>query len=335
MSRPAISVIVPFHNAVATLGDAIESLAASSCREIEVLAVDDASTDGGGEIVRGFAARDARFRCLRNPANRGVSFSRNRGLDEAAGDRLAFVDADDRVSPDWLAHLLADARESGAEVVIGRSRRVCGGTESVYRMEGLRRRGSLDFRQIVFKDNSVVWNKLYAASLIRRLRLRFDESLSIGEDLLFNFQALHAARGIFYGGRGSYLHRADNPSSLMRGTDPAGRVAQYAPAGASGCRGPCRRPAEAPRPAQSGPRPADGPLPFRHSPPGSRHPGVDPRPVGNPSVSRPRQRVPQESAPPPGRPPPHAGLRHLSSAADFFCLFAFTMVVITSIVWML
>jgi len=228
MSRPAISVIVPFHNAAATLGDAIESLAASSCREIEVLAVDDASTDCGGEIVRGFAARDARFRCLRNPANRGVSFSRNRGLDEAAGDRLAFVDADDRVSPDWLAHLLADARESGAEVVIGRSRRVCGGTESVYRMEGLRRRGSLDFRQIVFKDNSVVWNKLYAASLIRRLRLRFDESLSIGEDLLFNFQALHAARGIFYGGRGSYLHRADNPSSLMRGTDPAGRVAQYA-----------------------------------------------------------------------------------------------------------
>lgn len=228
MSRPAISVIVPFHNAAATLGEALDSLAASSCREIEVLAVDDASTDGSGEIARGFAARDARFRCLRNPANRGVSFSRNRGLDEAAGDRLAFVDADDRVSPDWLAHLLADARESGADVVMGRSLRVCEGTESVYRMEGLRRRGSLDFRQIVFKDNSVVWNKLYAASLVRRLRLRFDESLSIGEDLLFNFQALHAAHGIFYGGRGSYIHRADNPSSLMRGTRPAGRVAQYA-----------------------------------------------------------------------------------------------------------
>lgn len=227
MNQPAISVIVPFYNAAATLGATLTSLAASSCRDIEVLLIDDASTDATPDLARAQVSQDARFRFLHNPTNRGVSFSRNRGLDEACGQWVAFVDADDWISSDWLANLLADAATSRAEVVIDRTRRIRDGREEDYPMQGLRHRGALAFADIVFKDNSVVWNKLYAAALIRRDRLRFDDSLWIGEDLLFNFSALHAAQGLFYGAQGHYHHRADNETSIMRSSSAPDRVANF------------------------------------------------------------------------------------------------------------
>lgn len=227
MTRPAVSLIVPFYNAGTTLPDTLASLAESSCRDIEVLLIDDASTDAAPELARAQASRDPRFRYLCNPANRGVSFSRNRGLDDATGQWIAFVDADDWISSDWLANLLADAAASRAEVVIGRTRRVRNGTAEDYPMQGLRRRGPLTFADIVFKDNCVIWNKLYAADVIHRENLRFDESLWIGEDLLFNFRALHAAHGIFYSAQGHYHYRADHPTSIMRSSPPADRVANF------------------------------------------------------------------------------------------------------------
>jgi glycosyltransferase involved in cell wall biosynthesis len=228
LSRPLISVVVPFYQAEATLDAALESLAASAFGDFEVLLVDDASRDGGSELARDRERRDARFRYARNEENRGVAHARNRALEMATGEWLAFVDADDRVSADWLGNLLEDARASGAEVVIGRAQKVCEGAVGDYRMEGLKRRGALTFADIVFKDNSVLWNKLYARELIRRTGARFDEGLQIGEDLLFNFVVLREARGLFYGGKGTYFHCVDNPASVMRGTGAAGRVEQYA-----------------------------------------------------------------------------------------------------------
>lgn len=219
-----VSVIVPFHNAQATLARALESIAASSHDNFEALMIDDCSSDPGSAIAVDFALRDERFRYFRNAENRKVSFSRNRGLDMAAGDFLMFVDADDWISPDWIANLLDDAVASESEIVIGKAMRFRGGQERDYRMAGLERRGPLWFEAVVFKDNSVVWNKLYSAAMLRREKLRFDEDLYIGEDLLFNFKAMSRARGIFYSGRGHYHYHADNEDSIMRSSTPAERI---------------------------------------------------------------------------------------------------------------
>jgi glycosyltransferase involved in cell wall biosynthesis len=221
MSKLKVSVTVPFYNSAATLGRTLESLAASSYGNLEVLMVDDCSTDGGGSAAEAFARRDGRFRYFRNDTNRKVSFCRNRGMAEATGDFILFVDGDDWISADWIQNLVNDAAGTGAEVVIGKSRRVQAGRESDFRMKGLRRRGCLRFEDVVLKDNSVVWNKLYSAALLKREHIRFEESLFIGEDLLFNFQALGRARGIFYGDAGSYYYRADNEHSIMRSSPPA------------------------------------------------------------------------------------------------------------------
>lgn len=220
MSDPQVSVVVPFYNAEATLRQALESIAASSLREFEVLMADDCSTDGGSAIAGEFAQADGRFKYFRNDVNRGVSFSRNRGLAAAAGEFALFVDGDDMVSADWIENLVSDAVATKAEIVIGKTIWLDGERESVYKMAGLGKPGPLNFDTLVLKDNSVVWNKLYSMDLLKRERIRFEESISIGEDLLFNFRAMAYARGIHYGGKGHYYYRADNENSVMRSTPP-------------------------------------------------------------------------------------------------------------------
>ena len=222
MNAKKVSVIVPFYNAEATLDRALESIAASSHKNIEVLMVDDCSTDQSGAIAGAFSHKDGRFRYFRNPENKNVSCCRNKGLDQASGDFLLFVDSDDRISPDWIGNLLNDAAD--VEIVIGKARRLRGEKESDYEMAGLRRRGNIEFEDVVFKDNSVVWNKLYSAALLKREGIRFDESLCIGEDLLFNFQVMAHARGIFYNDSGYYYYRADNEFSIMRSSTPEKRI---------------------------------------------------------------------------------------------------------------
>jgi hypothetical protein len=74
----------------------------------------------------------------------------------------------------------------------------------------------------------VVWNKLYAAGLLRRINLRFDETLGIGEDLLFNFRAMARAEGIYVSGKGYYYYNAENESSIMRSSSPRQRLENLA-----------------------------------------------------------------------------------------------------------
>ncbi|MBI3985650.1 MAG: glycosyltransferase family 2 protein [Lentisphaerae bacterium] len=219
-----VSIIVPFHNAERYLGGALTSIGASVHENVEVLMVDDFSTDSSGAIAGDFVRKDPRFQYSRNPANRGVSHSRNRGLDKAGGDFILFVDGDDRISPDWIRNLLLAATATKADIVIGQAKRIQGGHESDYRMKGLIRPARLRFERIVLKDNGVVWNKLYSAALLRRANVRFAEDIAIGEDLAFNYGVMACAEGIYYTDRGHYFYHRDNAASLMRGSSAESRV---------------------------------------------------------------------------------------------------------------
>ena len=106
---PRVSVIVPAHNAAATLAETLASLTAQTLPAIEVLVVDDASTDGTRDVAARQAAADPRFRLLAFPANRGVAEARNAGLEAARGRWVLFLDSDDWIEPGHLASLLAAA----------------------------------------------------------------------------------------------------------------------------------------------------------------------------------------------------------------------------------
>ena len=103
MDSISISVIIPAYNAGDFLSTAVQSVLNQSHRNLELLIIDDASTDATGQLAQVFAAQDARVRYHRNPSNTGVARSRNLGVSLARFDWIAFLDSDDRWRPDKLA----------------------------------------------------------------------------------------------------------------------------------------------------------------------------------------------------------------------------------------
>jgi glycosyltransferase involved in cell wall biosynthesis len=100
---PAISILLPFHNAAATLAEALESVLAQTFEGWELLAVDDGSSDGSAEIVAGFARRDSRVRLMTNAGPRGIVGALQTAVNWTSADWVARMDADDRCHPERLA----------------------------------------------------------------------------------------------------------------------------------------------------------------------------------------------------------------------------------------
>lgn len=98
--RPLVSVVVPTYNRAHVLPRALASVQAQTYDRLEILVIDDGSTDGTDALVREYEARDDRVRYLRQPENRGVSAARNRGIREARGEFVAFLDSDDEWYPE-------------------------------------------------------------------------------------------------------------------------------------------------------------------------------------------------------------------------------------------
>lgn len=112
-----ISVIVPVYNTERYLEECVQSILSQTYSEIEVILVDDGSTDGSGVICDCFAAKDHRVKVYHRE-NRGVSAARNFGVDAAAGQWIAFVDADDTIHPQYLELLLAGVHQLNCVVSI-------------------------------------------------------------------------------------------------------------------------------------------------------------------------------------------------------------------------
>ncbi|MFZ4894082.1 glycosyltransferase family 2 protein [Plantibacter sp. Mn2098] len=116
--QPAITVIVPMHNVEPYLDDALASLSGQSFSDFEAILVDDGSIDGTMRIARERAGADPRFRIIEQDHG-GLSAARNRGLDEARGEYIAFLDADDVLPEDAYANLHGTLSTSGSDFVAG------------------------------------------------------------------------------------------------------------------------------------------------------------------------------------------------------------------------
>ena len=101
MEQHGISIVIPVYNTGKYLRRGLDSLLAQTCGDWEAVCIDDGSTDGSAAVLEEYAARDARFRVLRQE-NSGVSAARNRGIQEARGEWVTFLDADDWFSPELV-----------------------------------------------------------------------------------------------------------------------------------------------------------------------------------------------------------------------------------------
>ena len=116
---PLISVVVPVYNAEKYLARCLDSILDQIYEHIEVIAVDDGSTDKSAELLKRYLAQDERMRLVRHETNRGLFQARLSGSDAAKGRYLAFVDSDDYICADWFRTLVKKAEETGADMVVG------------------------------------------------------------------------------------------------------------------------------------------------------------------------------------------------------------------------
>lgn len=116
MTKPKVSVIVPVYNVQDYLDDCMVSIVGQTFTDLEIIMVDDGSTDSSGQLCEDWAKKDSRIRVV-HKQNAGLGFARNTGIEHASGDYLAFIDSDDYVAPEMLETLYNYALSYGAEVV--------------------------------------------------------------------------------------------------------------------------------------------------------------------------------------------------------------------------
>jgi CDP-glycerol glycerophosphotransferase (TagB/SpsB family) len=196
MTDQLISVVVPFYNNAALLGDCLASIAAQTYRNLQVVMVDDGSTDGSAAIARDQAVADPRFELV-SQDNRGPGAARNRGVAVASGEFLAFVDADDLLPPDAYATMLAVLERTGSDFVSGGVLRLSAdglGRSGLHSraIKARRLRTHISRAPELFYDISV-WNKLFRRSFWDAAQLSLPEGM-LWEDLVAMTKAHVLAR---------------------------------------------------------------------------------------------------------------------------------------------
>ena len=196
-SSPAVSVVIAAWNAEPFAEACLASVVHQTLRDIEIIFVNDGSTDGTLDIARSFAARDPRIRILDEP-NEGDGASKNKGILLARGDYLSFLDADDVFDPDMLEASLACARRHDADIVFFGYRTKVLATGAVSGGMGVaedcREGENLAGSQDIFSlSNPAPWNKLFKRSFIREQKLCFDRIPNC-EDVKFGWCAFALAR---------------------------------------------------------------------------------------------------------------------------------------------
>ncbi len=247
MSGPLISIIVPVYNVEPFVRECLQTIVGQTLREIEVLCVNDCSTDGSRGIVRDFESCDRRVRLIDLPANVGLSGARNAGMDEARGEYLAFVDSDDLIDPTLCARTYEAAARSAADVVIFDF----AGFTTNSELPSARSKPS-DLKLIEPGDSKALlswhafaWTKLVRTDHIQRLHLRFPVGLTY-EDIPFHWELLTQTPKIsllperlaFYRQRSGsiayrrdlrradYIHVYDRVEAYLRASGLYGRYAE-------------------------------------------------------------------------------------------------------------
>ena len=221
---PKVSVIIPVHNTEKYLRQCMDSVVGQTLKEIEIICVDDGSTDGSLSILKEYAEKDRRITVMAQE-NLHAGVARNAGLAVARGEYLSILDSDDFFEPEMLESAFSRAERTGADFVVYNSNQFDDKTKSFTNPDhfvkypffpGKEYFGYHEIGGNIFK--SVIgwsWDKLYRAGFVERHGLRF-QSQRTTNDALFVFSAIFLAERISLLDKEKRLahHRINNSSSL-------------------------------------------------------------------------------------------------------------------------
>lgn len=195
--KDLISIVIPAYNIQDYLGPTLDSILAQTYENTEIIIVNDGSKDGTGAVADSYAAKDGRIRVI-HKENGGVTSARLRGVAEAKGAYIGFVDGDDFVEPQMYAHLMENLQKYNADISHCGYQMVFPSRVDYYYNTGRlvaqeNDQGCTDLLDGAFVEPALV-NKLYRKELFVGLREWMDPSIRINEDLLMNFYLFRQSR---------------------------------------------------------------------------------------------------------------------------------------------
>lgn len=222
MSQKLLSVIIPAYNTAKYLPRCLDSVLTQTHQNLEIILIDDGSTDQSGQIANAYAKKDKRIKVI-HQTNQGQSAARNVGLKLATGDYISFIDSDDEIKPTFIEKLLEAYDKHTAVTVCGIHYKHLhtNSSENVYTSPLRARRANESAKAyllfLLATDGRMYSsvNKLYQANIVKKLQ--FDESLNFAEDTKFVLDYLEQTSGkINFVLEPLYIYNFGTDTSTMR-----------------------------------------------------------------------------------------------------------------------
>lgn len=213
-----VSVIIPVYNTAPYLKECLDSLMNQTLKEIEIICIDDGSTDDSLDILREYEKYDKRMKVIQQN-NSGVSVARNQGIEHASGEFIHFMDSDDYISSDTYEFLYNKLQEREFDIIVF-------GGESFPTNEwcdnNLSTRNTTYYNEsfhCLFNESGTrpfSCNKLYRTSIIKDNNILFNEKLPLGEDVAFLYLVFPLADTIVFTSEKFYFYRQNTEFSAMK-----------------------------------------------------------------------------------------------------------------------
>lgn len=215
-NKDLVTIIVGIYNGEKYLTECIESIVEQDYLNIEILLVDDGSTDSSGRIADSFAKKDSRVSVI-HQKNSGVSISRNNALREARGEYICIIDQDDVISKDYVSYYHRLCITNDAEIAItpsvdkffGKPHKEHSNSDMVSVWTGKQAVIEMLYHKIVIAP----WNKMIKKSLIDDNNLKFNPNYFNGEGFAFSIECFQHAKNVAVGNRKVYYYRVGDPNT--------------------------------------------------------------------------------------------------------------------------
>lgn len=206
-SKLLVSIIIPAYNVEKYIEKCITSILEQTYTNIEVIIVDDGSTDNTGKIIDNISQHDSRIRIL-HKKNAGVSAARNSGIEASIGEYIVFVDGDDYIASDYIEYMLDLVKNTDSEFCLSTEYFVAKG-ENQTEKEQIKSLSPEEGTAFLLSPDVVVYspNKIIKRSLIFDNNIRFSTDLFYGEGLTFVTTLAQISNSIGVGNRKVYYYR--------------------------------------------------------------------------------------------------------------------------------
>ena len=222
---PEVSIIIPFNNVENYIEQCINTVISQTLKDIEIILINDASTDKSRSIVLDFMQKDKRIKLIELNERKGQGFARNRGIELAKGEYIGFVDSDDFIEPDMFEKMYNTAKNSGCDIIMClvkeyddlNDKYITSDYYSLAPLCGLKNNifSAKDTKDNILDINVALWNKIYKRSYLKKTGEKFPEGF-IYEDLPFFFGTYLPAEKIQIIWEFFYNYRINRKNSTMQ-----------------------------------------------------------------------------------------------------------------------